>query len=103
MGRNVFVTGATSGIGRETAIAFAKNGDNLLLCARRKDKLDEMKQGLEDLYKVDVTVFELDVTDRAAVAEKVPAMIESIDHVDILVNNAGLAQGLTAPSTTWKP
>ncbi|WP_288190956.1 SDR family NAD(P)-dependent oxidoreductase [uncultured Veillonella sp.] len=96
MGRNVFITGATSGIGRETAIAFAKNGDNLLLCARRKDTLDEMKQGLEDLYKVDVTVFELDVTDRAAVAEKVPAMIESIGHVDILVNNAGLAQGLDA-------
>ena len=94
MGKNVFITGATSGIGRETAIAFAKHGDNLLLCARRADKLDEMKTALESMYKVKVTVFVLDVTDRKAVTEIVPQMVEKVGGVDILVNNAGLAQGL---------
>ena len=83
MGKNVFITGATSGIGRETAIAFAKHGDNLLLCARRADKLDEKKTALESMYKVKVTVFVLDVTDRKAVTEIVPQMVEKIGGVDI--------------------
>lgn len=47
MKRMVMVTGATAGIGRETAIAFAKNGDNLLLCARRQDKLQALKEDIE--------------------------------------------------------
>lgn len=40
MNRNIFITGATSGIGKETAYAFAKNGDNVILCAKNLDKLE---------------------------------------------------------------
>lgn len=95
MSRNVLITGATSGIGRETAIAFAKNGDNLLLCGRRQELLDSMKEGLEELYKVKVSVFALDVSDREKVEETIPKMLDVVDgHIDVLVNNAGLAQGL---------
>lgn len=94
MSRNVLITGATSGIGRATAEAFAKNGDNLLLCARRQNVLDEMKQQLEGDHGVKVTVFTLDVSDRAAVTSVLPKVVEAAGGIDILVNNAGLAQGL---------
>ncbi|MDY3974514.1 MAG: SDR family NAD(P)-dependent oxidoreductase [Veillonella caviae] len=94
MSRNVLITGATSGIGRATAEAFAKHGDNLILCARRQAVLDELKQSLEAEHGVKVTVFTLDVSDRGAVTTTLPKIIEEVGQIDVLVNNAGLAQGL---------
>ena len=47
MNRNIFITGATSGIGKETAYAFAKNGDNVILCARNIEKLKEIKADID--------------------------------------------------------
>lgn len=94
MKRMVMVTGATAGIGRETAIAFAKNGDNLLLCARRQDKLQALKEDIEKEYGVQVATFILDVRNRKDVEAIVPKMVAQVGGVDVLVNNAGLAQGL---------
>ena len=94
MKRKVFITGASSGIGKAIAYAFAKEGDDLLLCARRVDKLAAIKEDIEGQYSVTVSTFPLDVCDRVAVEEKVPKAIESFGGIDILVNNAGLAQGL---------
>ena len=94
MCRRVFVTGATSGIGKEIAISFAQYGDNLLLCARREEKLAELKAELEADYDVRVDTFTLDVRNREEVETKVPQAIKAFGGVDILVNNAGLAQGL---------
>lgn len=94
MARTVFITGATSGIGRETANAFAKHGDNLVLCGRRQEALDEMKQGLEELYKVEVTTAVFDVRDRESVKENIEKVLSQVETVDVLVNDAGLAQGL---------
>ena len=94
MCRRVFVTGATSGIGKEIAISFAQYGDNLLLCARREEKLAELKAELEADYVVRVDTFTLDVRNREEVETKVPQAIKAFGGVDILVNNAGLAQGL---------
>ena len=96
MNRKVFITGATSGIGKETAIAFAKQGDNLLLCARRAEALAALKKELEEQYGVTVATFTVDVRDRTAVEASVKPAIEAFGGVDILVNNAGLAQGLDA-------
>lgn len=94
MSKTVLITGATSGIGHATALAFAKAGYDLLVCARRLEVLENMKAEFEPEYGIKVTPFALDVTDRKAVAETLPAVIEKAGGVDILVNNAGLAQGL---------
>lgn len=94
MNRRVLVTGATSGIGKEVARAYAAQGDNLLICARREDKLQELAKELTEKYGVTVSTFVVDVSDRADVEVKVPANIETFGGIDILVNNAGLAQGL---------
>ena len=96
MSKTVLITGATSGIGRATALAFAKAGYDLLLCARRLEVLENMKAEFEPEYGIKVTPFALDVTNRQAVTETLPAVIEKAGGVDILVNNAGLAQGLDA-------
>lgn len=100
MSKTVFITGATSGIGRATAEAFAKAGYNLLLCARRLEVLDNLKSEFEPEYKIKVTTFALDVTDREAVSSEIPKQIEAVGGVDILVNNAGLAQGLDSFETS---
>lgn len=94
MNRRVLVTGATSGIGKEVARAYAAQGDNLLICARREDKLQELAKELTEKYGVTVSTFVVDVSDRADVEVKVSANIETFGGIDILVNNAGLAQGL---------
>lgn len=94
MARTILITGATSGIGKASAEAFAAYGDNLLLCGRRQDKLAHIKETLSDNYGISVTTFPLDVTDRTAVETMIPEMITSAGGIDVLINNAGLAQGL---------
>ena len=94
MSKTVLITGATSGIGHATALAFAKAGYDLLVCARRLEVLENMKAEFEPEYGIKVTPFALEVPDRKAVSEILPAVIEKAGGVDILVNNAGLAQGL---------
>ncbi len=92
--RNVFITGASSGIGKATAYKFAEHGDNLILCARRKEKLNEIAQDLKNSWRCHVTIYELDVTDYSAVEEVVNDLTKKGIKIDILVNNAGLASGL---------
>ena len=96
MVRTVLITGATSGIGKATAEAFARNGDNLVLCARRIDILETLKADWEAAYHVRVFVYELDVSDRVAVETVIGRICAEVGRIDILVNNAGLAQGLDA-------
>lgn len=93
MSRTVMITGATSGIGWKTAKAFAKYGDNLVICGRRADLLDARKKKLEQ-YGAKVCAFTLNVRDRQEVEAVVPKVLESVAPIDILINNAGLAQGL---------
>ncbi len=88
--RTVLVTGASSGIGRACAEAFARAGARLLLCARREDRLAELAASLD----AEVHAFALDVRDRAAVDAAVAGLPEGWAEVDVLVNNAGLAAGL---------
>ena len=94
MGRNVFITGASSGIGKAIAYAFGKNGDNLILCARRLEKLEEIKKDIENKYDVKVDVYKLDVTIYKEVVSVIKKVIQKSRCVDILINNAGLASGL---------
>jgi NADP-dependent 3-hydroxy acid dehydrogenase YdfG len=91
----VFVTGASSGIGKSCARIFAKNGAKLLLCARREDRLNKISQELESKFGTDIYSFPLDVRNRVEVDRAIDALPEKWQKIDILINNAGLARGLS--------
>ena len=90
MSKIAMVTGATSGIGWATAEALAKEGYQLIICGRRKERLQELSA------KVGVKTLELifDVSDRAAVAEALNSLPAEWKQIDVLINNAGNAHGL---------
>jgi serine 3-dehydrogenase len=93
-GKTVLVTGASSGIGKACAEAFAASGCRLLLLARREDRLDALATALRERHGIEVLTHALDVRDRAAVENWVGGLEEGRRDIDILVNNAGLARGL---------
>ncbi len=93
--RNVFITGASSGIGKACATAFAREGSNLLLAARRKERIDELARSLEETYGIMTHSIQLDVRNPDEVAGAVGSLPPAWDHIDILLNNAGLSRGLT--------
>jgi len=92
--RIVFVTGASSGIGEATALAFAAQGARILMCARRAERLERLAQTLEYEHKVGVHYFRLDVRDQADVDSAVAGLPADWRAIDVLVNNAGLSRGL---------
>lgn len=93
MNRIVFITGATSGIGKACAEKFAQNGDAIIINGRRIDRLLELKKVLEKKYKVNVLCLEFDVQNRQEVFEKISSLNDQWKNIDVLVNNAGLALG----------
>jgi NADP-dependent 3-hydroxy acid dehydrogenase YdfG len=94
-GKVVFITGASSGIGRAAAFAFAGTGARLLLCARRLDLLLELEAPLLAAGAAGVLLFQLDVRDRELVESKLAGLPEEWTGIDVLVNNAGLSRGFT--------
>ncbi|MFC4262239.1 SDR family NAD(P)-dependent oxidoreductase [Ferruginibacter yonginensis] len=96
MSKTVFVTGATSGIGKACAEKFAKNGYDVVITGRRVDLLNQVKSHLEKNYSIKVTALEFDVQNRAAVFTSVENIISLHPTIDILINNAGLALGRDA-------
>ncbi|MCU7492754.1 MAG: SDR family oxidoreductase [Bacteroidota bacterium] len=90
----VFITGATSGIGKACAEEFAKAGSNLILCARRIDILNIISENIRKEFGVKVYDFKLDVRNRKAVESAIDSLPEEWKNIDILVNNAGLAVGM---------
>jgi 3-hydroxy acid dehydrogenase/malonic semialdehyde reductase len=93
-GKTVFITGAGSGIGRSTAIAFAGEGARLLLCGRRLDPLEELRRTLISAGAAAVHSFQLDVQNRAEVEAAIANLPADWKDIDVLVNNAGLSRGL---------
>jgi NADP-dependent 3-hydroxy acid dehydrogenase YdfG len=93
-GKIVFVTGASSGIGRATALAFAAEGSRLLLAARRAGKLAEVASAALERGAAAVHSIDLDVRDHRAVQNAIDTLPEAWAAIDILVNNAGLSRGL---------
>ena len=90
--KTALITGATSGIGRATAIIFAQNGIRLILCGRRQERLDEIYELLSP--QTEVLTLNFDVRDKTAVKDQLGALPASFKAIDILVNNAGNAHGL---------
>ena len=93
-GRTAFVTGASAGIGEACARALAARGVNLVLAARRLERLERIADEIASEHGVDVRVEALDVRDREAVSRFVEALEEEGRLPHILVNNAGLSRGL---------
>jgi NADP-dependent 3-hydroxy acid dehydrogenase YdfG len=93
MKRIIFITGATSGIGKASAEKFAANGDHLILNGRRKERLEELKTDLEEKYKVDILCMPFDVQQNEEVFRNIHQLPEKWKSIDILINNAGLALG----------
>jgi len=92
MATTALITGATSGIGKATAELFAKQGFNLILCGRREERLNQLKNELGR----DTSIFTLnfDVRNREDVFSAVDSLPKEFSEIDILVNNAGNAHGL---------
>ncbi len=93
-GRTVLITGASSGIGRAAAFAFAREGANLVIAARRLQQLSQVAKELEALG-VKATPARCDVTSDREVAALAARVEEAHGGLDVLVNNAGV--GLYGP------
>lgn len=89
-GRTALVTGASSGIGRETAVALAKNGANISIAARRKKRLEDIADRIEKSYDVRTLVVPTDVRDVKQVEIMVKKTVDQLGGLDIMVNNAGI-------------
>ncbi|HEV2646658.1 MAG TPA: SDR family NAD(P)-dependent oxidoreductase [Acidobacteriaceae bacterium] len=94
-GKIMLITGASSGIGRATAFAFAQQGARLLLCARRLELLQEVEGALVKAGAAAVLLLQLDVRERDAVAAAIRELPAEWSEIEVLVNNAGLSRGLT--------
>jgi 3-hydroxy acid dehydrogenase/malonic semialdehyde reductase len=90
----VFITGASSGIGRSCARAFARQGARVLMAARRLERLEKLAADLKAEFGAESRCLGLDVRDQAAVERAVSALSPEWEAVDVLVNNAGLSRGL---------
>lgn len=92
MKKTALITGASSGIGKATAKAFANANINLILCGRRKEELKNLEKELSPRVLVTTLIF--DVRDKAEVAKQINSLPGEFQQIDILVNNAGNAHGL---------
>jgi serine 3-dehydrogenase len=93
-GKIVFITGASAGIGKACAELFAKEKANLILTARRLDRIKTLAKKLENAYKIKIKCINLDVRDYEQVEEVIKSIGNNWKKIDILVNNAGLSRGL---------
>ncbi|MDD5455563.1 MAG: SDR family oxidoreductase [Candidatus Margulisbacteria bacterium] len=87
--QTALITGPTSGIGYELALLFAKDGYNLILAARTKQKLEQMKADLEKKFAITVHIIAIDLSKPDSPKQLYEQLIKQEVKIDILVNNAG--------------
>lgn len=98
-GQYAVITGASSGLGRDMAVAFAQAGANVAVLARRKEKLEALAQEIEAIG-VKALAVACDVADDKSVKTAVETIKKEFPRIDILVNNAGIAVGGTIDTMT---
>lgn len=94
MNKNVLVTGSSAGIGKAIARAFAQEGANLILFARRQEKLSALAEMLKEEFGAKVHIAKCDVRNYEEVENAISSIPKEFADIDILVNNAGLARGM---------
>ena len=93
-GKTILITGASAGIGEACAHAFAKQGANLVLTARREERLSQLSKILNKDHGIDIHLQGLDVRDEEAVQTFLTLLPSGFKNIDVLVNNAGLVIGI---------
>lgn len=93
MSKIVFISGATSGFGKACALRFAKEGFDVIITGRRKERLEEIKKTIENTFNQKVLPLCFDVQKRKDVFAAVDTIPQSWKSIDVLINNAGLAAG----------
>jgi len=94
----IWITGASSGIGKAVAIAFSKQGANLILSSRTKEKLEDVKRLCA--YPDKVKLLQLDLNDYHNFEPLVKEAIAIFNGIDLLINNGGISQRSLAKDTT---
>ena len=87
--KTVLITGASSGIGKEMAYVYAENNYNLILVARRRDNLESIKSDIEQKHKLNVQIFDVDLSKTDSAELLYNKVSEQKLKVDVLINNAG--------------
>lgn len=90
--KTIFITGATSGIGKATAILLAQQKNRLILCGRNKTVLEDLKTELSK--ETEVFTLSFDVRNSDEVFSAINSLPENWNNIDVLINNAGNAHGL---------
>lgn len=98
-GKTAFITGAGTGIGRAIALAFAREGADLVLAARRKDPLESVAKEIAGMGRHALAI-ECDVTRRESVESAIAAATKRFAQLNVVVNNAGLAVVANAENTS---
>ena len=93
--KNALITGGSRGLGLASALSLAKEGVNLIICARSKDDLEKAKNKL-DVHNVNVITVEQDLSDEKSVREFYSKIKSKVSNIDILVNNVGGSLGTTS-------
>jgi len=100
--QTTLITGATSGIGKECAIEFAKHGFNLIIVARNDTKLSLLKKEIEANYNVSILVIVQDLFEEDAAIKLFNQLQEKNVIIDILINNAGFGDYNSFLESDWK-
>ena len=94
MKKTAFITGATSGIGRATALLLGQNGFRIIATGRRQERLAELRSEL--IHHTEIHTLNFDVSDQKAVLKAIESLPEEWKSIDLLLNNAGNAHGLSS-------
>ncbi|XP_018320727.1 dehydrogenase/reductase SDR family protein 7-like [Agrilus planipennis] len=102
-GKVVVITGASSGLGEALSHEFYKNGSQVILCARRRQELERVRNDLLQMYSTTPThppiIIPLDLSDLTSLENVVEKILSITSHVDILINNAGISHRGTVVNT----
>lgn len=104
-GKVAVISGAGSGLGKETALAYAKAGANLVICGRNYGKLEQVEELITSQYSVSVLPIRADVSSESDVKMLIQAALAKFQRIDILINNAAVFQQypiIDSPLDSWE-